>query len=149
MAAKPRARTEDEQVALMTRLLILAFDILGANPIEQVRIVRKLTDRAFADLEQQVQRRLAGERIQEPRVVSESAFRAGLRRGLFRIKPKRPTDRGNVLAMLEYERAKKAFDSAILELGLSRQTRRDSRCSKRTSTSASSLPPKKKSMSAR
>lgn len=124
MATKPRARTEDEQVALMAHALILAFDILGADTLQRLRIIWRLTDRAFADFEQQVRRELAGEKIPKPPPVSEAAFRAGLRRGFLQIKPKRPTGRVDAIALLEYYRARRLYDSAIVELGIGPVRRR-------------------------
>lgn len=118
MATKPKAQTEDERIDLVARAVILAFDILGANTLQRIRVIRKLTDKAFADLEDQVQRELAGEHIPPPPVVSETAFRSGLRRAIFELKPRRPTNRTDKLGLLEYKRAKRVFDTGIVELGL-------------------------------
>lgn len=135
MATKPRARTEDEQVELTACAVILAFDILGANTLQRIRVIWKLSDKAFTDLHSQVQRELAGETMHNPPLDSERAFRCGLQRALLQLKPKRPSNRRDVRALREYQRAKQVFETGMVELGLNPAARRYADTAKRLQSS--------------
>ena len=118
MSTKLRARTEDEQIELLGRAIVLLFDTFGAGTITRINVSWALTDMAIADLQAQVQRELAGEKVPKPKLISETAFRANLRKAIVRFKPKRPKERSDVAALREYRRARQVFEAGIVELGL-------------------------------